>query len=265
VDLVAVRARISEQTPQDLRGVNALAEALGARFGVRSRALIGRDGPFGDTPWQEDLAASRDVLDAAAEHVGAAGRPVTLAPDCALGLATLPAAARAEPEVRVLWLDAHADYDTPDTTTTGFLGCMSLAGACGAWDSGLGALEPERVVLCGVRGRPGDFDWAGQVAAQASALTMLEVSDAERVPDALGEAPVYVHLDPDVLDPSVNPVPYGRAGGLSAEALLGLLERVAGRGPVAGVEVTAFHADDDERVRGRTTALLADAVATLLR
>ena len=80
---------------------------------------------------------------------------------------------------------------------------------------------------------------------------------------ALGEAPVYVHLDPDVLDPEVNPVPYGRAGGLQAAALLELLAAVAARGPVLGVEVTAFHSDDDERIRARVAALLVDAVAAL--
>jgi hypothetical protein len=66
-----------------------------------------------------------------------------------------------------------------------------------------------------------------------------------------------------VLDPSVNPIPYGRERGLQADALLGLLAGVAARGPVLGVEVTAFHCDDNERVRARMTALLVEAVAAL--
>ena len=67
------------------------------------------------------------------------GEPtLTVATDCSLALATLPAVAAVNPTARVLWLDAHSDYDTPETSTIGFLGCMSLAGATGAWSSGLG-------------------------------------------------------------------------------------------------------------------------------
>jgi hypothetical protein len=50
---------------------------------------------------------------------------------------------------------------------------------------------------------------------------------------------------------------------VQADALLDLLEGVAPRGPVLGVEVTAFHSDDDERARARMTELLVEAVAAL--
>src|SRR5262249_34497273 len=259
VKLVAVEARISEQTPRDLRGVRTLAQALAP---PPATPIAGRSAPFGDTPWAEDLEASRGVLERAGAELAeavAGGTPcVPLASDCALGLATLPTVARAAPAARVLWLDAHADFDTPQTSAIGFLGCMSLAGACGRWDSGLGALEEERIVLCGVRGKPGDFDHAGQREAEAGALTGVRVAGAPAVPAALGDAPVYLPLAPDVLDPSVNPVPYGRPDGMSAAALLAVLAAVAARGPVLGVEVTAFHSDDDERVRARVAGLLVD-------
>ena len=55
------------------------------------------------------------------------------------------------PDAKVLWLDAHGDFNTPDTTPSGYLGGMSLAGAVGRWEHGLaeGAMPPERVVLAG--------------------------------------------------------------------------------------------------------------------
>ena len=64
-----------------------------------------------------------------------------------------PRARARPPGVRVLWLDAHADFNTPSTTPSGFLGGMCLAGACGvlgrrAWAP---AFDPARVVMCGVR------------------------------------------------------------------------------------------------------------------
>jgi arginase family enzyme len=86
----------------------------------------------------------------------------------------------------------------------------------------------------------------------------------EHVLGHLGNAPVYVHLDPDVLDPSVNPVAYGRDGGLDADQLVGLLGAVAARGPVLGVEVTAYHSPDDPDGRAGVTQLLGEAVSALV-
>ena len=60
-----------------------------------------------------------------------------LAADCSMSMTTLPTALRHQPEARVLWLDAHGDFNTPDTTPSGYLGGMCLA-AAGEWDAGLG-------------------------------------------------------------------------------------------------------------------------------
>jgi arginase family enzyme len=270
VTLLAVDARISERTPRDLRGVALLAELLAPALGA-ARRVEGRRAPFGETAWEDDLAASRGLLERVRDGVGvvfdAGGRPVTLAADCALALGTLPALAALRPDARVLWLDAHSDYDTPATSGYSFLGCMSLSGATGAWDAGVGAaVAPERVVLVGTRAGPGDFDAAAQAAAGASAMTLVPVSSTTRahVLEALGDAPVYVHLDPDVLDPAANPVPYARPGGLAPDALVDLLGAVAARGPVLGLELTAFHTDDDAARRRALGDELARAVAAAL-
>jgi arginase len=247
--LTAVDARISEDTPRDLRGVRE----LGARLG--DAVLIGgRQGPFARTHWRDDLAASEAVLRAAGRRVGEAladGEvPLTLASDCSLALGTLPAIG----DLDVLWLDAHADYDTPATQTIDFLGCMSLAGACGAWENPLGSISPGRVVHFGARSQPGDFDHAGQEHARRELRAMLD--DPADVLDALGADPVYVHFDPDVLDPADNPVPYGRPDGIRAATLIELAERI----PVAGLEVCAFHAQDDPAIRADVAARIVEIV-----
>jgi arginase len=270
-DVVAVRTRISEETPRDLRGVDLLSDLLERRLGESVSAVEGRREPFGRTPWTDDLPASREPLREAGRRLAQSldgSRPaLLLASDCSLALGTLPALAACAPGVRVLWLDAHCDYDTPDTTTIGFLGCMSLAGATGAWDAGLGGpLPPERVVLCGVRGELDDFDGAGRAAVEESPVHVVPPgSDAEvRVLAALGDGPVYVHFDPDVLDPSENPVSYARPGGLWLDQVEGLLRAVAQRGPVVGAELTAFHTDDDPTRRDVLGASLAGCLAALL-
>jgi arginase family enzyme len=270
--LIALEARISENTPRDLRGVRTLARLATARLGATPRVIAGRRGPFGRTAWQEDLEASRTVLAATAQRLAnalaaSAAPPLTLATDCSLALATVPVIARLAPAARLLWLDAHCDYDTPATTTIGFLGCMSLAGACGEWASGYKPpVPPGQVVLCGTRPAPDDFDIAGQRLVEASAVTLVSITQTtiDDVLAALGDAPVYVHLDPDVLDPSVNPVPYARPGGLSATALRALLAEVAERQAIIGVEITAFHSPDDAAEREALGELLIEAVAPLL-
>jgi arginase family enzyme len=268
-DAIALRARISERTPRDLRGVDLLA----ARFRELGRGIHevpGRRGPFGETDWRDDLAASRVVLESVAGGLRqrfALGSPTfTVASDCALALGTLPAVHAEIPAARVLWLDAHSDYDTPQTSTIGFLGCMSLAGATGAWDAGLGSLPADRVVLAGVRGGLEEFDGAGRAAADASPVTVIPPSPtlATDALAALGEAPVYVHFDPDVLDPGENPVPYARPGGLSLVEVAELLRAVAERGPVVGVEITAFHSDDHRSVREALADRLIECVRPLV-
>ena len=270
-DVVAVRARISEETPRDLRGVDLLSDLLERRLGESASAVEGRREPFGRTSWTDDLPASRAPLSEAGRSLARSiegSRPaLLLASDCSLALGTLPALAASVPSARVLWLDAHCDYDTPETTTIGFLGCMSLAGATGAWDAGLGGpLPPERVVLCGVRGDLDDFDGAGRAAVEASPVHMVPPGPGAeaRVLGALGDGPVYVHFDPDVLDPSENPVPYARPGGLPLDQVDGMLRAVARRGPVVGAELTAFHTDDDPARRDALGARLVGCLAALL-
>jgi arginase len=268
--LIEVQARISETTGRDLRGASELAAALSTHFATEPTVIQGRSGPFGRTPYDEDLAASRAVLQQAgalvAERLDEGRRPITLAPDCALALGTLPVVGAREPQPRILWLDAHTDFDTPATSTLSFLGCMSLGGATGQWDSGLGAIDPESVVHAGARFDPEAFDEAGHRQAETSGMTMIEVGPdlAERVLAALGNAPVYVHLDPDVLDPSIYPIPYGRPGGLEGDQLVGLLGALAARGPVLGIEVTAYHSSDDAAERASVTQLLGEAVSAAL-
>jgi arginase len=268
--IVEVQARISEATSRDLRGVGELSSALAAHFNTTPTVLEGRKGPFGRTPYEDDLDASRPILQQAGEliatHLQNGSRPVTLASDCALALGTLPQITRHQPDAKILWLDAHTDFDTPETSTISFLGCMSLAGATGRWDSGLGSIDPQAVVHAGARFAPGDFDERGHKEAESSPLTMIAADPelTEHVLGHLGNAPVYVHLDPDVLDPEVNPVAYGRPNGLDAEQLVGLLGAVAARGPVLGIEVTAYHSPDDPDGRAGVTQLLGEAVSALL-
>ena len=67
-------------------------------------------------------------------------------------MGTLPALARTRGDAKLLWLDAHGDFNTPETTGSGYLGGMCLAGACGLWDTGVAPGARRRAG--GPRGHP---------------------------------------------------------------------------------------------------------------
>ena len=149
----------------------------------------------------------------------------------------------------MLWLDAHGDYNTPDTTESGFLGGMCLAGACGEWDAGLAEpIPPERVVLAGVR----DLDDGERRLLEHSPATVIGASAVETlvaVKNALDGAPAFIHLDLDVLDPEHFPAQFPAPGGLHPDKLYDLLDSVTEDCELVGLEITAFEAPEDERAR----------------
>jgi len=258
--VVGLRCRTSDQTPDAGLGVAALAPELAERLSVEAR-MIGTPGDPRHARYDDDLADSRGCLLEAGGQVddalAARQFPALVAGDCSIALTTLPALARNRPDAKGLWLDAHGDFNTPDTTSSGFLGGMCLAGACGHWDAGLGQepLPVERLVLCGVR----DLEDPERAALERGRVTVIgaALETLVYVVNALDDAPVYVHLDLDVLDPEVMPARYPSGGGLSQEKLYDLLDAVAEACEVVGVEITCL--EDPERA-----GLVADTVSPLL-
>lgn len=245
--LVQIACRISDRAAGPIAAVEALAPMVGERLGVEPRVIGSAAEPL-ERDWGEDLAAARGCLLEAGGQVEdalAGGRvPVLVTSDCSVGLTTLPALARMRPEARVLWLDAHGDFNTPETTPSGYLGGMALAGACGLWDPGFGAtVPPERVVLVGVR----SLDEPERSLLERSPVTVIGSSLETLVytQNALDRAPVYVHLDLDVLDPADYPAWIPAGGGLRADKLFDLLEAVCGECELVGLEVAPMQEPTD--------------------
>ena len=240
---VAMLCRVSERAPHATR---ELAEAL-----AEEPRFIGSAEAPRTAGWADDLREARGCLLEAGGQVDdalAAGAfPLLVAGDCGIALTTLAAVRRHRPDARVLWLDAHGDFNTPDTSESGFLGGMALAGAVGLWDAGLGAqpFPADHVVLAGVR----DLDAQERELLESSDATVVGagLDTLVAVQNALDRSPVYVHLDVDVLDPEHMPAQFPVAGGLRPDKLYDLLEAVADECEIVGVEVTAFvdadHAD----------------------
>lgn len=267
VSLVGLRCRTSERTAAPAVGVEALAQLLGKRLGREPR-LIGTAGEPRDGHYVDDLRNSRGCLLEAGGQIddalAADSIPVLLAGECSIALTTLPTVVRWRSDAKILWLDAHGDFNTPQTTASNYLGGMALAAACGRWDAGFGgAIEEERVVLTGVR----DLDGDERAALERSDVTVIGASPVETlvaVKNALDGAPVFVHLDLDVLDPEIFPARFPAPGGFAPEKLFDLLEAVVEDSDVIGVEVTSFEAPEDEEERQAAASIALHALEPLL-
>jgi arginase family enzyme len=246
--IVGLLCRTSDRVAGAADATRAIAEALATDAGVPAR-MVGTPGEPCTGAFDEDLRESRGCLLEAggqlsdAFHDGAF--PVLCAADCSVCVTTLPVLARDRPDAFVLWLDAHGDFNSPATTGSRFLGGMCLAGACGVWETGFDgpSLDPSRVVMCGVR----DVDAGEQVLLETHGVSRID--RPSRLADALAGRQVFIHLDLDVLDPSVVdgfgfPVP----GGFSAEGLRRMLAEVAGVADVIGIEVAGCPSPEAARI-----------------
>ena len=234
----ALLCRTSDRIASTSEGARELAVALADRLGVEAR-MIGTPGDPANTRFEDDLRDARGCLLEAGGQVedalAAGAFPVITSSDCSICVTTLPAVARQRPEAWVLWLDAHPDFNDPQTTQSGFLGGMCLAAACGAWDAGFDTarFEPARVVMCGIR----DVDAGERVLVETHGVGLVE--RPSRLAELLAGREVFVHLDLDVLDPRVMPgLHWPVDGGFSDGGLRTLLAEVAEAADIIGVEVT---------------------------
>jgi len=249
VSLVALRCRTADRFAGAPRGVEVLAPLVGNALGVEPR-YIGTPGEVRETRYEDDLRDARGCLLEAGGQIddalAAGDTPLLLAADCSVCATTLAAAIRNRPEARILWLDAHGDYNTPDTSGSGYLGGMCLAAATGEWDAGLGETVPaERVVLAGIR----DLDPGERELLERSPATVIGASPVETlvaVKNALEGAPIFVHLDLDVIDPEHFPAAVPAPGGLHPDKLYDLIDSVLEDSELLGLEVTNFAVPDDD-------------------
>ena len=242
--VVGLLCRTSDRSPKGAAGTRELAQLLDAR-------MVGKPGTPRTGGWSDDLRGSKGCLLEAGGQLDDAfedGRvPILLTAECSIAISTLPVLMRRHPEARVLWLDAHADFHTPQTTSSGYLGGMCLAGACGLWDTGFGAgVDPPRVIMHGVR----DIDGPERVALDRGGVHRIDY------PELLEGLEVFVHLDLDVLDPDAHPAKFPVDGGLSPTDLRAFLAEVSSVCTIVGAEVTAAAPDHGEMVVDAITPLL---------
>lgn len=184
------------------------------------------------------------VRDRLAEALAAGSDPaITIGGDCGVELAAI--AHVAAEDVAIVWFDAHADLNTPESSPSGAFHGMVLRTLLGDGPDGLvpdTALDPSRVILAGVRAR----DAAEEAAVASLGLRAIDASDLDAATlvaavDATGAHAVYVHIDLDVIDPSEIagvgfPEPFGVAVSTVTAAIRALGERFT----IVGAGITEF-------------------------
>lgn len=222
-----------------------------------------RNAPFVDTA-SACRAVHRELAAAVAAADAAGELPVVVAGSCDAAAGVLAGLDRAR--CGVVWIDAHGDFNTPDTTVSGFFPGMALAIVTGhcytAWWAEIGNAAPvpeEHVALLGVRDLSPDAE-----RERVRRSRMLRVAWVDGWPETdLGAAiaaladrvdEVYLHVDLDALDPSIAPgvVDPPVADGLSLPQLDDVLDAVTGMLGLRAVALTTYSPGRD--VDGTTHA-----------
>lgn len=157
-------------------------------------------------------------------------------------------------DLTVVWFDAHADLNTPESSPSGTFHGMPLRTILGEGDEAMlsrtySALEPRQVVLAGVR----ELDEAERSFAEQKSMQLVaarelgsgagasSASGAGALHTALraaGSRNVYVHIDFDVLDPAAFPgVHMPAAGGLTVDELEAAVAAVTGKYRLVGASM----------------------------
>jgi arginase len=178
----------------------------------------------------------------------------------------------------MIWFDAHADFNTPETTLSGMLGGMPVAVAAGLCLHRLRRqvgveppLDTRRIVLAGVR----DTDPLEQELIEAHRLAAVRTADLKagrrHLREAMGRLAdgcdaIYVHVDLDVLDPAdapgMNlPVP----GGPTSAELAAAIELCLSGPAVAALGIASYNAprDVDQRTLAGVYRVIAGGVRGL--
>ncbi|HLO32755.1 MAG TPA: arginase [Anaerolineales bacterium] len=223
------------------------------------------------------IPMGRRVAGAVATSVQAAHFPLVLGGDHSLSIGSIRGAAKHR-KLGLIWVDAHADFNTPETTPSGNIHGMPLAALCGSgdprlvclWDETPPVLDPQRVAVIGARDLdPGEkrnlreagvmvqsmeqIDRLGMVAALEKAI--------ERVSrDADG---IYLSFDMDALDPRHapgvgTPVP----GGLTFREAHLACEVVAETGKLIGMDIVEVNPILD--VQNQTAMLAVEFIRSAL-
>jgi arginase len=237
------------------RGADAAAAICG-RYAPLARVPLAdgaADMAYGVRRWDaifEQFRNAHDIL----ERAGAK-RVLTAGGDCAVDVAVIGYLGRVHPDLRVIWIDAHLDANTPATSPSGNFHGMPVSAILGRAPEPMRPLmgapiDPSRFHYFGVHVGD-DGDWALQRELD------LKVLDSHAPIDG----PVHIHFDLDALDPREFPYVAYPDGTVAVEDAIALVRRIAREADLVGLSVTEFAPADEDGARegGKVIARICEA------
>ena len=233
-----------------------LADALRASCEVEVHEIFLADGFHTEASALVEL--QRRATTTARETIARDARPIFLSGNC--GPAALSATAALNPATTgVVWFDAHADFNTPETSPSGFLDGMGLAiltGRC--WRNlaprfeNFTPIPEEQIIQIGVH----RLDVEEKSLLESTRIIRIAARELDRLPSALNQLTrqtprLYVHLDADVLDISEGSAnSYACVGGLTRRDLYQALEFIRSNAEIGAASITSYDpaADADGRI-----------------
>lgn len=200
---------------------------------VPAEVTVTADLPAGDGPWPRLAHLYQEVATVVADVARRGAGPAVFSGDCTTSLGTVAGLQRAGLDPAIVWFDAHGDVQTPETTSSGYLGGMPLRLLTGyrpelvATRLGLRPVPEDRILLTDAR----DLDPPEVTYLESSAIRRRPVTELD-IPDG----PIYLHVDLDVVDPADLPgLRFPAPGGPRLAEVTAALHRVVATGRVAAV------------------------------
>jgi len=282
---IGASRRGASMGPEALR-VAGLVEALVAR-GVEVRDLGDVSGPrnpqaapiAGYRHLQEVVAWNRAVFQISQQTLEAGRMPIMLGGDHCLAIGSIAAVAgycRAQgKKLRVLWLDAHADFNTSEITPSGNIHGMPVACLCGLGPEPLTtlgghvpAIRPDQVRQIGIRSvDPGEKRLVKEYALEIYDMRYIDEVGMRRVMEAAlegvdADTHLHVSFDVDMLDPAIAPGTGTRVpGGINYREAQLIMEMVADTGRLGSLDLVEINPALDKR--NATARLAVDLVESL--
>jgi arginase len=282
---IGAGSRGASMGPEALRvaGLQPVLEGLGLQVTDRGN-LVGPANPWlpavdGYRHLPEVLAWNQVVHDAVLAALRQAELPILLGGDHCLGLGSISAVARhcreAGKKLRVLWLDAHADFNTRELTPSGNLHGMPVACLCGLGPQALieiggqvPAIQPKWLRQIGIRSvDAGEKQLVHQMGLEVFDMRYIDemgMRQAMELALATIDSNTHLHVsfDVDFLDPAIAPgVATTVPGGPTYREAQLCMEMIADTGRLASLDVMELNPALD--LRNQTAELAVDLLASL--
>ena len=219
----------------------------------------------------------RRVAGAVATSVQGGHFPLVLGGDHSIALGSVRGVAKHK-KMGVLWIDAHADFNTAETTPSGNIHGMPLAALCGLgdrrltqlWDETIPVIDPKWVAVLGAR----DLDLGEKKNLREAGVMVLSLEQIDRIGmfNAVSRAieqisreadGIYLSFDVDSLDPRHAPgVGTPVSGGLTYREAHLACEMLAETGKLAGMDMVEVNPVLD--VQNQTAHLAVELILSAL-